>query len=641
MEPVASASDLDVCGWSGDFAELLKSESTRLAGLLAHVLAERGQEQFAAWESSLEILRHAASRCVDELPSASNFIAILEYQLPRDERRPDVIVLEDGTVVVIEFKETARIVRADVDQVACYARDLQHYHSACHDRRVVPCLVPTRYRGPVVELNNVVVTPPDRLGAQISALARHKTLARPDCAAWLRGEYAPWPGLAGAARALFLREPLPRIKRAESAKIPDIVERLLVLAEDARREGTRRLVLLTGVPGSGKTLVGLQLVHNPALERILGRGEQGGAAPGIVLSGNAPLVDVLQYALKSKDFVQSLKDYLYYYVARTSAAPLEHVIVFDEAQRAWDERQVSWKHKGKLGRRSEPELLLEVAERVPDWCLVLALLGEGQEIHAGEEGGLALWCKALGQTSRAWTVHAPPRLVSQLASAGIQATTEPLFDLDTTLRSHAAVDLHRWVARLLEGKLGEARTIAGRLAGCDLYVTRDLAAAKRYVRDRYASQRDRRYGLLASSCAENLTAFVLRLKQERQGIRYGRWYEGSMGTNQCCALVDAVSEFGCQGLELDYAIACWGDDLSWNGGAWVHVGGKRRRNVQDAERLRVNAYRVLLTRGRDGTCVFVPRDPPALMDGTYEALIAAGVEPLLDTQLHPPDSVFS
>lgn len=170
------------------------------------------------------------------------------------------------------------------------------------------------------------------------------------------------------------------------------------------------------------------------------------------------------------------------------------------------------------------------------------------------------------------------------------------------------------------------------MEGYDLYATRDFEHARQYVRDRYAGQRDRRYGLLASSCAENIRPFARRIKEDNVGVRYGRWYEGqTKGANFCCSLETAVSEFGCQGLELDYAVLCWADDLTWTGSQWAQRGGKKRRGAKDYQRLRTNAYRVMLTRGRDGTCIFVPPKPPTLMDPVYEALVAAGVQPLFDT----------
>lgn len=613
------------CGWRGDFQTLLETDSAYISGCLARFLTDRGSAQFHAWDSSVGILQRAARHCVNRLPDSKLFAAILEYELARDRgRRPDVVVLEDGRVVVIEFKEGGRIRRADLDQVRAYSRDLASYHSECHARTVVPVLVPTEYKGAPELRGGVHIVSPSDVGGLLLELARQSVLRPPDPVSWLRAEYAPLPGLTEAALELFHGRALPRIKRAESAKIPEVVARIADIANETRSAQKRSLVFLTGVPGSGKTLVGLQLVHHPGLGRLRNHGGDGPAA--IFLSGNGPLVKVLQYVLKSKHFVQDLKGYLLQYETRTDTAPPEHVVVIDEAQRAWDAHRVAWKHKGQLGRRSEPELVLGLADRIPNWALVLALLGEGQEIHSGEEGGLGLWRDALAsQGGGGWTVYGPDGVAPSFRDATDSFIMEPLLDLSASLRSHAALNWHRWVALLLDGRIEEARAMVGTLSGYDLYVCRGLDAAKRYVRRRYTDHLDRRFGLLASSCAENLRGFVLRLKEDRGRGDYDRWYEGRReGRGFCGSLVDAVSEFGCQGLELDYAIVCWGDDLSWAGGEWTQRGGKRPHGVKDRDRIRANAYRVLLTRGRDGTCIFVPPEPSHLMTGTFETLLSAG-----------------
>jgi len=617
------------CGWWGDFATLIESEPDAIARQLHQRYTPRGHEQFTAWIDSVEILRSTARGCVGQAPGAAVCTAILEYELPRDERRPDVVVLENGTVLVIEFKTGRAPSSADVDQVQCYARDLREYHAQCRGRRIVPVLVLASYRGPVVQRGDVIVSSPEHLSAEILTRLTLAPGGQPDPLTWLRGEYAPMPGLAAAARLIFDREPLPRIKRAESAGIPEALECLESIAAEASRTGSRRLVLLTGVPGAGKTLAGLSLAYSGQLEALVPE-DRRGPPPGVFLSGNGPLVDVLQYTLKSTSFVQSLKTYLEYYVAKNpDARPPEHVLVFDEAQRAWDAKKVTTKHRGTLGKRSEPALLLDVAERIPQWSVVVALIGEGQEIHVGEEAGLSLWTDAL-RGREGWQLHAPPRLLADTSPPG-PARAEPALDLDTTLRTHVAAELHRWVSELLEGEPSTAAAIASRLGDYRIYVTRDLDQARRYAQRFYAGRADCRYGLLASSCAENLRAHALRIKEDGINVRYGRWYEGSArGKNYCCALQTAVSEFGCQGLELDLSIVCWGDDLTHGDAGWTQRGGKKRRGAQAPEQLRRNAYRVLLTRGRDGMCIFVPPTPAELMDPVDAALVEAGAQRLLD-----------
>jgi hypothetical protein len=620
------AENRDPYGWCWDFDALRVCDPTALARVLERRFPSRGHEQFRAWTTSLAVLRATADQCTEATEHAASYAAILEYVLPRDVRRPDVVVLENGTVLVIEFKEGARISAADVDQVQAYARDLREYHAACHERHIVPILVLLGYRGDVVRRGEVIVTRADCLHEQILAMTSQGAFHAPDALGWLRAAYDPLPSLVHASRRIFEREPLPQIKRAASAGLPHALARLLSIAAEARADGSRRLVLVTGVPGSGKTLLGLQLVHAEALDALADPGAHG--TPGVLLSGNDPLVDVLQYALKSRAFVQKLKTFLLEYHGSSDATPPEHVLVFDEAQRAWDASKVSTKHRGELGEKTEPELLLEIADRMPGWSVVVALVGEGQEIHVGEERGLSLWADAL-RARTGWRVHAPPRIAGAVRGS-VPVYEEPGLDLDTTLRTHAAADLHRWVRTLLDGELDAAGAIRQRLSGYAIYVTRELDLARRYFAGRYAGQPDRRYGMLASSCATNVY-FTRRLKEDGVGVKYGRWYEGSpRGDNYCCSLRTAVSEFGCQGLELDGALVCWGDDLTWTGSGWAQRAGKKRRGAQSSERLRINAYRVLLTRARDGMCVFVPPEPAHVMDPVAEALAIAGAEILSD-----------
>jgi len=222
------------------------------------------------------------------------------------------------------------------------------------------------------------------------------------------------------------------------------------LARAAAEERQRVLILLTGVPGAGKTLVGLQVAHCAGLdEHVVQRGRKGGA-PATFLSGNGPLVQVLQDALKSRTFVQDMHRYIRDYgLEKRHLAPPEHLIVFDEAQRAWDVAKIEDFYAEKMrGRdvaldRSEPDMLVEIADRIPQWSVVLALVGSGQEIHTGEEAGIAQWAAAVRRSPRAvdWQVHGPPFLQSEFT--GLSYRRDERLNLDATLRSHAAADLHR------------------------------------------------------------------------------------------------------------------------------------------------------------------------------------------------------
>jgi DUF2075 family protein len=290
--------------------------------------------------------------------------------------------------------------------------------------------------------------------------------------------------------------------------------------------------------------------------------------------------------------------------------------------------------------RSEPDLLIDVAERLENWAMLVGLVGDGQEIHAGEESGIGQWHEAVrpdrGRTT--WHVHCPPRLVEHFPN--VQSTTHSVLDLTTSLRSQRADQIHRWVAELLDGKLASAARLATDIqdAQFPLYITRDLDSARQYLRSRYAGESDARYGLLASARSQNHlpkwgvdTAFPATKR-----VKVARWYNEPFGHPQsCCALTDVVTEFACQGLELDFPVVCWSTDMMWTGSEWKIRTVKSRYPMQDQDVIRKNAYRVLLTRGRDGLLIFIPPDP--VLDHTENALLAAGVRPLLESDVEQPE----
>ncbi|MEM6426228.1 MAG: DNA/RNA helicase domain-containing protein, partial [Cyanobacteria bacterium P01_D01_bin.128] len=436
-----------------------------------------------------------------------------------------------------------------------------------------------------------------------------------DIEAWVSADYAPLPTVIQAARQIFQHEPLPSIRRAESAGIPQLLNYLNRLVIDASQQRERHLVLITGVPGAGKTLVGLQFVYQNPLAVD--------AAPqAVFLSGNGPLIEVLQYALKNKVFVQPVRNFYIQHQVRRQSAPSEHIIVFDEAQRAWDAGRMSEKYGID---QAAGGTVLRIAERIPDWAVVVGLIGEGQEIHVGEEDDIDQWQIGLQQAEKPWQVHCPERYGAVFTEVSQRLFADSCFDLTTSLRTHRAEAVQDWVNALLSAEIGLAASLIHPLweLGFRAYLTRDLDWAKQYCRDRYSDQPDKRYGIVASSRAKNLARCgVANDYKSTLRVKAGAWYiDPPDSPRSCCALDQVVTEFGCQGLELDMAVIAWGSDLVWQGGQWVC--NTRQRNVKDPRRLRLNSYRVLLSRGRDGIVVFVP--PEAQMDATAEILQRSGL----------------
>ena len=318
--------------------------------------------------------------------------------------------------------------------------------------------------------------------------------------------------------------------------------------------------------------------------------------------------------------------------------PPEHVLIFDEAQRAHDAEQVSQVH-GSIQGSSEPEHFIEFAERVPDWCVVVGLLGSGQEIHVGEEAGVGQWRSAVqGSLQGAtWTVHAPP-LVAALMEGVPALRVDTRLHLEIELRYHLAQAVHPFVEALLSDRDQsglDATATELESDGYALRLTRDLDTGKDYLRERYRDDPQARFGLLASSRDRDLPRFnVPNDWNSTKRLRYGPWFaEGDDDPfgRSCRALRDCVTEFGCQGLELDGALLAWGTDFLRDSGAWTNRHARtyqQAARVRDALQLRFNAYRVLLTRARDGVVVFVPRLP--VLDETYEYLARAGFRSLDD-----------
>jgi hypothetical protein len=629
-------------GWQSSFPHFRGTEARVIRGRLLEVLREASPEQIRAWDDSIPHLQREVGEMLTADASASDYTAILEYELPMDSRRPDVLFLVSAGIVVLELKGKESPSQADLDQAAAYARDLRCYHRECHEREVVPILVPTRARGDLGERGGVYIAGLDVLDSLVPRLApANRGLPVAPAAFLARDAYCPLPTLVEAARELFHRGELRRIRTAQAATEPAVQEISRIIHEAARSK-TRRLILLTGVPGSGKTLVGLQVVHAHFLDDLANlHGPTKGNAPAVFLSGNGPLVEVLQYELKAaggggKTFVRGVKEYVKHYAGRRKANPAEHVLVFDEAQRAYDAAQVAAKHQktpGYGGGKSEPELFIDFADRGDDWRVVIGLIGSGQEIHVGEEGGLVQWRDAIEGSARCseWQVHGPEQVQAVFEGSHLSFHASSALNLDTELRFHAASDLHRFVVNLLdEAEPAENLRIARRLErdGYHIRITRHLESAKSYLRDRYAEDPEARFGLVASSRDRDLSRFGIPNGFQETKFRPGPWYgdnEDEPGRRSCRHLEACVTEFGAQGLELDSVLLAWGTDLRWAEKKWSSTKMRRYQKgnrVRDAHQLRLNAYRVLLTRGRDGTVVFVP--PLDELDETFRYLVASG-----------------
>lgn len=614
--------------------------------------------QRAAWEYQIQHLRELAL----ELPDAHAF---MEFLIPRMGRRADLILLVDGIVFVIEYKLGAsRHDRASFDQVYGYGLDLKHFHETSHDRTIVPILVATHAscndERPVQWDDDGLARPLGVNAAGLLPAIRHMCSVycddKIDAAAWEAGRYRPTPTIVEAAQALYRGHAVEEISRSEAGaeNLTHTADYVANAIEAAKRDKRKIICFITGVPGSGKTLAGLNL----ATARQRAHGDE----HAVFLSGNGPLVDVLREALaldavtkaretgvntsktqedrRAAAFIQNIHHFRDDALASRDA-PVEKVAVFDEAQRAWDVAQTSkfmQQKKGQIGfSMSEPEFLLSVMDRHDDWCAIICLVGGGQEINTGE-AGIEEWLRALERSFPHWQAHIPESLVH--SSRLFDEVNAPALHLATSLRSFRAERLSDFVGHVIGGDAPVAREIGNELANFPLYVTRDLNAARRWLRSQRRGAE--RIGLLASSNAARLKPHGVFVKAK---IEPAKWFLAPRDdVRSSDALEDAATEFDVQGLELDWTCLCWDANYRRAGDVWqaMQFKGTRWQAVNDeARKIYVaNAYRVLLTRARQGMVVFVPEGSdedvtrvPDVYDEIYAFLLECGFDPLI-----PPEA---
>lgn len=563
-------------------------------------------EQIYAWLDSYRVM--------EKISLDPNINIIFEFVLPYEGgRRPDVILLSKELVIVLEFKMKNRIKEEDIDQVSAYARDLREYHYETRDKKVIPILVLTKTTNLNEEINNVICISDDLLQNTLDKIYTENINPTP-LDIWINSKYEPLPTIVDAARTFMKNEELPNIRRVNSTYIPQTLENLKELTDYARENKKHAIAFVTGVPGSGKTYLGLQYVYE--IEKV----------NSVYLSGNGPLVDVLTDALKSRVFVRSLHTIIDEYLRSGAYDFKTNVIVFDEGQRAWDNKQMENKHKGKL---SEPEVMIKLCEERLDWCVLLILVGEGQEINTGENSGIKLWNKAINNGTKDWDIICPPNLYSYFENESlIDNIDNSSFNLTISLRSHLSGTVSQFVNYFIDGDLENASKLSDSIfdEGYSMYCTRDLESAKSYCKERYEEEPNKKYGLIASSKSRILPKYGMDNRFEATRINYGKWFNNpSDDPKSCCALNKVVTEFGVQGLELDMPIIGWEMDMLWTGNEWKKY---ILKEDEDSERntYRRNTYRVLLTRGRDGFIVFVPND--SKLDPVYEILKEVGIKEL-------------
>ncbi|UWU69462.1 DUF2075 domain-containing protein [Bradyrhizobium sp. NC92] len=652
--------------YSSSIQELVDLTADAILGRLAK------QNPFAlealqrnAWLSQIELARAQFS-------GLDGWIAF-EFAIPRMGKRADVVVTTAGIVFVIEFKVGSdQFEAAALDQVVDYALDLKNFHAGSHDRRIVPIVVATMAANPSVELawqNDGIASPVKSNGDNLREILGRVVREIPkqaelDGAQWSRTGYKPTPTIIEAAQALYQGHRVEDITRSDAGakNLSQTAVCLADIIEDAKAHRRKAICFVTGVPGAGKTLAGLNLVTL----RTKAHEEE----HAVFLSGNGPLVEVLREALardehaqlkergekskksdalrKVKSFVQNIMHFRDSNLV-TSEPPIERVAVFDEAQRAWDAKHLANFMSQKKGQTnfqmSEPEFLISVMDRHDGWCTIICLIGGGQEINAGE-AGLTEWFSALQRSFRSWKVYTSEQLAHRdyhwgqdlpALLAGLESQSLPALHLAVSVRSFRAEKLSAFVGALVAGEAKEAKALYQAIKETyPIVLTRELGHARQWLRDR--GRGSERIGLVASSGASRLKPEGLNVHEK---IEATTWFlNGKDDVRSSYYMEDPATEFDIQGLELDWVGVCWDADFRSVDGRWqfYRFSGTRWQNVNDDNRkiYLTNAYRVLLTRARQGMVIYIPRGdsidatrPPAFYEGTAAFLAECGL-PLLD-----------
>ncbi|MDU7522251.1 MAG: DNA/RNA helicase domain-containing protein [Roseomonas mucosa] len=652
-------------------AELLRTEAADVAARLAAAQTRRGFDatyaQLAAWEASASLLREAVARAGGE-----DWTLAFEYELLRLEKRIDAVLLTDRAILVLEFKGEG-FSPADLRQVEDYALDLRDFHAGSRAHPIVPVLVPLLAPDQGAQQLSLLwhaVVPPLRANARglpalLSAVqASVPAPATPlDGAAWLAAPYRPVPSIVEAATMLYARHGVAEIAaaRSDAANLTRTTEAIARALDEARRDAARVVVFVTGIPGAGKTLCGLNAVFGTA--------RLDGAA---FLTGNVPLVGVLRAALaqdavargacgrdEAERRVKAALQNVHAFLAEHAGdprhgSPPERLIVFDEAQRAWDAKQASrdTQRRKAVLTLSEPAHTLEIMARTEGWSAIVALVGQGQEINTGE-AGLAEWGRCIAADGR-WRAVAAPHVLG--ASDPVQRLApgpapwlrlDPALDLTVPIRGIRSAAVAPWVEALLDGRVAEAARIAAEAeGGLPVFLTRDLGTLRRTLRA--FARGERRAGILRSSGARRLRGDGF--SEEVPAPAVADWFLRRWPDVRASdALETGATEYACQGLELDVAGLAWGGDFlpagasGWQARRFVGSAWQVVRQVQERDFIR-NTYRVLLTRARYETVLWVPRGDaadrtrdPAALDLLAARLLRCGARSLDEASMEPPE----
>lgn len=647
--------------YSNDIQSFLNQDNYSIFGEITT------NDQFSAedlqkntWNREIEILKRELSLFLD------GYI-IFEYTIPRIGNRIDNIVIYKGIIFLLEFKVGEKEYPSyAIEQVTDYAFDLSCFHKESHNRLLVPILISTKAHSVKQEIriskDNVLET----ICCNEYEIAKYITEVSlkfiqdeiiPDD--WINSLYMPTPTIIEAAQALYLGHNVEDISRndASAKNLNQTTKAINKIIDYSKANNRKSICFITGVPGAGKTLAGL----NIAVERQkIAEDEH-----AVFLSGNGPLVDVLQEALarddakknnisrkeasrKVKEFIQIIHHFRDDAIS-VDTPPVEKVAIFDEAQRAWDEQNLTDFMKKKKHiedfNMSEPEFLISILNRHNDWATIICLIGGGQEINKGESAGIYGWFDSLRNNYPNWDIYVSDKITDDEYSKGhnFAEMTKNMnvniiedLHLAVSLRSFRSENVSNFVKALLDVDIDTAKRLYEQFKNdYPVFVTRNLHKAKLWVRSQ--AKGSQRYGLTASSGAKRLRKYGIWVQNK---IEATNWFlNGKNDVRSSFHLEETATEFDIQGLELDWTIVCWDADLRFENGDFKHLKfvGTKWQNIKSADNILYlkNAYRVLLTRARQGFVIFVPTGDetdmtakPEYYDGIYRYLKSVGIKEL-------------
>ncbi len=654
-------------------AEFLSISDGEILARLSTEYARRGftrqyTDQTLTWGRDIRSLRQCFLESLQSDGTAGNWGLLLEFSIPRKEVRIDAVLLIHNEIVILEAKSGGDFSQAR-RQIEEYALLLHYFHKASNERRIVPVIVSPEAGEPDLDplkqdelfpqlarfwVKKATISSWQSLPDVLKLIGDRESSEQIQPEPWDESPYHPVPSIIEAAIALKGGLSIREIAQCEASEheVGLVRETIQSYVDQARMNNEHVICFLTGVPGSGKTLVGLSLAHSHENQKNAIH----------FMSGNGPLVKVLQQLftqegrrnganainarIEAKTLLENVHVFARNYMDDDKREPSNHAIIFDEAQRAWNRAQNKKKFKRDY---SEPEMLLGIMERHQDWAAVIALVGGGQEINDGE-AGLEEWGRALAERSTPWMIYASPEVLNGGPSTaghrlfdGPSSTprvqTNDTLHLRTSNRSLRAENLASWVNYVLDGDADSASKL--RIADkFPIFLSRNLDETRAKLREQALGPI--RYGLVGSSGASRLRAIGLEPSSTfHADYPWEHWYlapEQDLRSSYRCEVF--TTEFEIQGLELDWIGLCWGGDCIWErmhgwqlrkllsgpNNRWVSIKNPERRKFRE------NAYRVLLTRARQGMIIFVPNgnaedttNLPDEFNATAEFLLKCGV----------------